>query len=116
MDSVLFLQLQCLRRTFFKREVTLKVSEIYDEVLLLNFKFFMLSKVYCYYYYFYCIIYYYNALFSETLTVQYLYMVYFTSSKEMFQNTEEFVQKGTFKTVCHGTSVNVICYMAQQRK
>ena len=47
-------------------QVTLKVSEIYDEVLLLNFKFFMLSKVYCYYYYFYCIIYYYNALFSET--------------------------------------------------
>ena len=43
-------------------------------------------------------------------------MVYFTSSKEMFQNTEEFVQKGTYKTVCHGTSVNVICYMAQQRK
>ena len=43
-------------------------------------------------------------------------MVYFTSSREMFQNTEEFVQKGTFKTVCHGTSVNVICYMAQQRK
>ena len=46
----------------------------------------------------------------------YEYMVYFTSSKEMFQNTEEFVQKGTYKNVCHRTSVNVICYMAQQRK
>ena len=43
-------------------------------------------------------------------------MVNFTSSKEMFQNTEELVQKGTYKTVCYGTSVNVICYMAQQRK
>ena len=43
-------------------------------------------------------------------------MVKFVSSKEMFQNTEQFVQKGTYKTVCHGTSVNVICYMAQQRK
>ena len=29
-------------------------------------------------------------------------MVYFTSSKEMLQNTEELVQKGTYKTVCHG--------------
>ena len=34
----------------------------------------------------------------------------------MFQNTEELVQKGTYKIVCYGTSVNVICYMAQQRK
>ena len=44
MDSVLFLQLQCLRRTFFKREVTLKVSEIYDEVLLLNLKVFYVKQ------------------------------------------------------------------------
>ena len=49
-------------------------------------------------------------------TVQYLLMVKFVSFKEMLQNIEEFVQKGTYKTVCHGTSVNVICYMAQQRK
>ena len=28
-DSVLFLQVQCLKPTLFKREVTLKVSEIY---------------------------------------------------------------------------------------
>ena len=76
----------------------------------------MLSKVYFYYYYFYCIIYYYNGWFSETWTVQYLFMVKFVSSKEMLQNTEELVQKGTYKTVCHGTSVNVICYMTQQRK
>ena len=34
----------------------------------------------------------------------------------MFQNTEELVQMGTYKTVSHGTSVNVVCYMAQQRK
>ena len=43
-------------------------------------------------------------------------MVKFVSSEEMLQNTEEFVQKGTYETVCHGTSGNVICYMAQQRK
>ena len=36
MDSVLFLQVQCLKPTLFKREVTLKVSEIYGEVLLLD--------------------------------------------------------------------------------
>ena len=73
MDSVLFLQPQCLKTTFFKREVTLKVSEIYGEVLLLHFSIFhakqsllMLLVVVFFYYYFYCIIYYYNALFSET--------------------------------------------------
>ena len=33
MDSFLSLQLRCLETTFFKREVTLKVSEIYGEVL-----------------------------------------------------------------------------------
>ena len=44
MDSVLFLQLQCLRRTFFKKEVTFKVSEIYDEVLLLNLKVFYVKQ------------------------------------------------------------------------
>ena len=36
MDSFLSLQPQCLKTTFFKREVTLKVSEIYGEVLLLH--------------------------------------------------------------------------------
>ena len=35
MDSFLSFQLQCLKTTFFKREVTLRVSEIYGEVLLL---------------------------------------------------------------------------------
>ena len=35
----------------------------------------------------------------------YLLMVKFVSFKEMLQNTEEFVQKGAYKTVCHGTSV-----------
>ena len=42
-------------------------------------------------------------------------MVKFVSSKKMLRNTEEFNHKGTYKTVFHGTSVNVICYMAQQR-
>ena len=36
MDSFLSLQPQRLKTTFFKREVTLKVSEIYGEVLLLH--------------------------------------------------------------------------------
>ena len=36
MDSYLSLQPQCLKTTFFKREVTLRVSEIYGEVLLLH--------------------------------------------------------------------------------
>ena len=59
---------------------------------------------YCYYYYYYyCISYYYNGSFSEKFIVQYLYMVKFVSSKEMLQITEEIVQKGTYKTVCHGT-------------
>ena len=44
MDSVLFLQLQCLKTTFFKREVTLKVSEIYGEVLLLQLSVFHLKQ------------------------------------------------------------------------
>ena len=30
-------------------------------------------------------------------------MVKFVSSKEMLRNTEEFVRKGTYKTVCHRT-------------
>ena len=34
-DSFLSLQPQCLKTTFFKRKATLKVSEIYREVLLL---------------------------------------------------------------------------------
>ena len=48
--------------------------------------------------------------------MQHLYMVKFVSSKEMLQITEVIVQKGTYKTVCHWTSVELICYMAQQRK
>ena len=44
MDSSLFLQLQCLKTTFFKREVTLKVSEIYGEVLLLQLLVFHLKQ------------------------------------------------------------------------
>ena len=44
MDSVLFLQPQCLKTTFFKREVTLKVSEIYGEVLLLQLSVFHLKQ------------------------------------------------------------------------
>ena len=44
MDSSLFLQLQCLKTTFFKREVTLKVSEIYGEVLLLQLSVFHLKQ------------------------------------------------------------------------
>ena len=36
MDSFLSFQLQCLKTTFFQREVTLRVSEIYGEVLLLT--------------------------------------------------------------------------------
>ena len=41
-------------------------------------------------------------------------MVNYISSKDMFQNTEELVQMGTYKSVSHGTSVNVICYMANK--
>ena len=44
MDSVLFLQLQCLKTTFLKREVTLKVSEICGEVLLLHFSVFHVKQ------------------------------------------------------------------------
>ena len=44
MDSFLFLQLQCLKTTFFKREVTLKVSEIYGEVLLLQLSVFHVKQ------------------------------------------------------------------------
>ena len=36
MDSFLFLEPQFLEKTFFKREVTLKVSKIYGEALLLH--------------------------------------------------------------------------------
>ena len=45
--------------------------------------------------------------------MQFLCIVNFIFFKEMFQNTEDLVQKGRYETVCHGTSVNVICYMAQ---
>ena len=34
----------------------------------------------------------------------------------MFQTTQQLAEKGTHETVCHGTSVNAICYMAQRRK
>ena len=44
MDSFLFLQPQCLKTTFFKREVTLKVSEIYGEVLLLHLSVFHVKQ------------------------------------------------------------------------
>ena len=44
MDSFLFLHPQCLKTTFFKREVTLKVSEIYGEVLLLQLSVFHLKQ------------------------------------------------------------------------
>ena len=44
MDSFLSLQPQCLKTTFFKREVTLKVSEIYGEVLLLHLSVFHVKQ------------------------------------------------------------------------
>ena len=44
MDSFLSLQPQCLKTTFFKREVTLKVSEIYGELLLLQLSVFHLKQ------------------------------------------------------------------------
>ena len=34
----------------------------------------------------------------------------------MFQTTQQLAEKGTHETVCHGISVNAICYMAQRRK
>ena len=34
----------------------------------------------------------------------------------MFQTTQQLAEKGTHETVCHGTSVNAICFMAQRRK
>ena len=44
MDSFLSLQPLCLKTTFFKREVTLKVSEICGEVLLLQLSVFHLKQ------------------------------------------------------------------------
>ena len=44
MDSFLSLQPQCLKTTFFKKDVTLKVSEIYGEVLLLQLSVFHLKQ------------------------------------------------------------------------
>ena len=44
MDSFLSLQPQCLKTTFFKREVTLKVSEIYGEELLLQLSVFHVKQ------------------------------------------------------------------------
>ena len=44
MDSFLSLQPQCLKTTFFKREVTLKVSEICGEELLLQLSVFHLKQ------------------------------------------------------------------------
>ena len=117
MNSFLSLQPQCLKTTFFKREVTLKVSEIYGEVLLLQLSVFHVKQSLLLLFlllllYFLIII----MLCFRDINCAVKVMVKFVSSKEMLQNTEEFVQKGTYKTVCHGTSVNVICYMAQQRK
>ena len=34
----------------------------------------------------------------------------------MFQTTQQLAEKGTHETVCHGISVNAICYMVQRRK
>ena len=34
----------------------------------------------------------------------------------MLQNTEDLAKKRMYEMVCQGTSVNVICYMAQQIK
>ena len=44
MDSFLSLQPQRLKTTLFKREVTLKVSEIYGEVLLLHLSVFHVKQ------------------------------------------------------------------------
>ena len=44
MDSFLSLQPQCLKTTFFKIEVTLKVSKIYGEVLLLQLSVFHVKQ------------------------------------------------------------------------
>ena len=44
MDGFLSLQPQCLKTTFFKREVTLKVSEVYGEVLILQLSVFHLKQ------------------------------------------------------------------------
>ena len=44
MDSFLSLQPQCLKTTFFKIEVTLKVSKIYGEVLLLHLSVFHVKQ------------------------------------------------------------------------
>ena len=44
MDSFFSLQPQRLKTTFFKREVTLKVSEIYGEVLLLHLSVFHVKQ------------------------------------------------------------------------
>ena len=38
-------------------------------------------------------------------------IVNFISFREMFQNIQQLAQKGTYETICQGTSVNVICYM-----
>ena len=43
----------------------------------------------------------------------FLCIVIFIAFKEIFQNIQELVQRGTYETGCHGTSVNGICYMAQ---
>ena len=40
-------------------------------------------------------------------------LLFFIAFKEMFQNIQELVQRGTYETGCHGASVNVICFMAQ---
>ena len=46
--------------------------------------------------------------------MQFLSIVNFISFKEMFQNTQQLAEKGTYETVYHGTSVYAICYMADK--
>ena len=41
-------------------------------------------------------------------------IVNFISFKEMFQNTQQLAEKGTYETVYHRTSVYAICYMADK--
>ena len=86
MDGFFSLQPQCLKTTFFKREVTLKVSKIYGEVLLLLTPFRFSCKV-------------------KLIIVIIITIIVFPIVIMLI--------KGTYKTVCHRTSVNVICYMVQ---
>ena len=86
MDSYLSLQPQCLKTTFFKREVTLRVSEIYGEVLLLHLSvshvkqsLFMLLVVLLLWYFLLL-----ECFVLKAFTVRFLCIVNFISFKEMF--------------------------------